>query len=78
MAFCKKAGLLQKIPPEVLQILWNVNSQAVCSSEASVKYLAPYVFRAAISNSRIVKVEDHKVFLPVKKTACVHRFRVHR
>jgi predicted DNA-binding protein (MmcQ/YjbR family) len=40
----------------------------VGSSEASIKYLAPYVFRVAISNSRIVKVEDHKVFFRYKKT----------
>ena len=64
----KKAGLLHKIPSEVWNLDWNVNSQAVGSSEASIKYLAPYVFRVAISNNRIVKVEDHKVFFRYKKT----------
>jgi hypothetical protein len=59
----KEAGLFDQIPPEVWQIDWNVNSQAVGSSEASLKYLAPYVFRVAISNSRILKVENRMVFI---------------
>jgi hypothetical protein len=63
-----KAGLLGQIPPGVWSTDWNVNSQAVGSAEASIKYLTPYVFRVAISNSRIVKVEDGKVFVHYKKT----------
>jgi hypothetical protein len=63
----KKAGLLHKIPADVWELDWNVNSQPVESSEASVKYLAPYVFRVAISNSRIVKVQDRKVYFRYKK-----------
>ncbi len=63
----KKAGLLHQIPAEVWKINWNVNSQPVGSSEASLKYLAPYVFRVAISNSRIVKVQDGKVYFRYKK-----------
>ena len=64
----EKAGLLGKIPREVWSTDWNVNSQAVGSAEASIKYLTPYVFRVAISNSRFVKVEDGKVFFHYKKT----------
>jgi len=64
----KKAGLFDQIPSEVWRIDWNVNSQAIGSSEASLKYLAPYVFRVALSNSRIVKVENRRVFLRYKKT----------
>jgi hypothetical protein len=63
-----KAGLLSEIPAEVWTREWNVNSQAVGSAEASIKYLTPYVFRVAISNSRIVKLEGGKVFLLYKKT----------
>jgi hypothetical protein len=62
-----KAGLLGEIPREAWNTDWNVNSQAVGSAEASIKYLTPYVFRVAISNSRIVKVEDGKVFFHYKK-----------
>jgi hypothetical protein len=63
----KKAGLFDQIPPEAWQIDWNVNSQAVGTSEASLKYLAPYVFRVAISNSRILKVENRTVFIRYRK-----------
>lgn len=70
----KQAGLFDQIPLEVWQIDWNVNSQAVGSSEASLKYLAPYVFRVAISNSRILKVQDRTVFIRYRKPHC-HRLR---
>jgi hypothetical protein len=63
----KEAGLLDQIPPEVWQVDWNVNSQAVGSSEASLHYLAPYVFKVAISNSRIIKVENNTVFFRYAK-----------
>src|SRR5512136_1289624 len=49
----EKAGLIGHVPKEAWRKLWNVNSQAVGKSEASIKYLAPYVFRVAISDSRI-------------------------
>jgi hypothetical protein len=70
----KQAGLFDLIPPEVWQIDWNVNSQAVGSSEATLKYLAPYVFRVAISNSRILKVENRTVFIRYRKPHS-HRLR---
>jgi hypothetical protein len=63
----QKAGFLNAIPPEVWQTDWNVNCQAVGNSEQTVKYLAPYIFKVAISNSRIIKVEDHKVTFRYKK-----------
>ena len=70
----KDAGLFDQIPSEVWQIDWNVNSQAVGSSEASLKYLAPYVFKVAISNSRIIKVENNIVFFRYTKSHS-HRLR---
>lgn len=63
----KQAGLFDQIPAQVWQIDWNVNSQALPSSETSLKYLAPYVFKVAISNSRIVKVENRTVFIRYRK-----------
>ena len=63
----RDAGLLDQIPPEVWQVDWNVNSQAVGSSEASLHYLAPYIFKVAISNSRIIKVENNTVFFRYPK-----------
>lgn len=63
-----KAGLFEHIPAEVWLQEWNVNCQAVGESQASLKYLAPYVFKVAISNHRIVKVEEHTVFFRYRKT----------
>ncbi len=58
----KKAALLDKINPEVWNIDWNVNSQAIGAGAPSIKYLAPYVFKVAITNNRILKVENHTFF----------------
>jgi len=63
----KKAGLFDQINPVVWNIDWNVNSQAVGSSEGSLKYLAPYVFKVAITDSRIVKLENRQVTFRYKK-----------
>jgi Putative transposase/Transposase zinc-binding domain len=63
----KHAGLFDQIPPEVWLTDWNVNSQAVPSSQACLKYLAPYVFKVAISNSRILKVQDRTVLIRYRK-----------
>lgn len=62
-----RQGLLHKIDPCVWQIAWNVNSQAIGDSEATLKYLAPYIFRVAISNSRIMAVKDRNVTFSYRK-----------
>ena len=62
-----KAGLYDQINPVVWKLDWNVNCQAVGSSEGSLKYLAPYVFKVAITDSRIVKVENNRVIFRYKK-----------
>jgi len=63
----KKARFFDDIPNKVWQPDWNVNCQAVGNSEHSIKYLSRYVFKVAISNSRIVKVEDRQVFFKYRK-----------
>jgi hypothetical protein len=64
----EKLGLLPEIDPAVWKIDWNVNCQPVGDAEASLKYLAPYVFRVAISDSRIVGVEGRNVTFSYRKT----------
>jgi hypothetical protein len=61
------AGLLHHIPNEVWNAPWIVNIQAVGSSEQTLGYLAPYVFKVAISNSRILKIENRQVTFRYKK-----------
>ena len=64
----REAGLLEQIPAEVWDIAWNVNCQPVGSAEATLKYLAPYVFKVAISDRRIVSVENEQVTFTYKKS----------
>ncbi|MFZ1986152.1 MAG: transposase [Desulfatitalea sp.] len=47
----KKSRLASNICPDVWKQAWVVNCQAVGTGAQSVKYLAPYVFKVAISNS---------------------------
>jgi hypothetical protein len=58
-AIMQKVGLLEEIDPHVWQQEWVVHSKPVGDGTASLKYLAPYVYRVAISNNRILKVVDH-------------------
>jgi len=50
----KHAGLLDEVNPAVWQENWVVHSEAVGDGRTSLQYLAPYVFRVAISDRRIV------------------------
>ena len=62
-----KAGLLERIAPQVWTIPWNVHSQAKPNGHTSFKYLAPYVFKVAISNSRIVSLTGRTVTFSYRK-----------
>jgi hypothetical protein len=62
-----EAGLLGEIPPEAWRIDWNVNCQAVGDGAASIAYLARYVFKVAISESRIVGVDATEVRFQYRK-----------
>ncbi len=57
-----QAGLLNQIPKHVWRRTWVVDAQAVGNNtEGVLRYLAPYVFRVAISDSRIVSVHNDLV-----------------
>jgi DNA-directed RNA polymerase subunit RPC12/RpoP len=62
------AGMDNMIPPDVWYADWIVNIQAVGNSEASIRYLSPYIFKVAISNSRIVRVEKRNITFKYKKS----------
>jgi hypothetical protein len=58
----KLAGLNGLVNPEVWRKKWVIDCEAVGQNrEGIIKYLAPYVFRTAISDSRIVSVKDDRV-----------------
>jgi hypothetical protein len=69
--FCdemKKSGDDRFIAPDVWKKSWNVNSQYIPGgARGALKYLAPYVFRAGISSSRIVSVENRRVTFKYKR-----------
>lgn len=68
----KKTDLFEQVDGPVWKKEWVVRSEPVGSGEAAFKYLAPYVFRVAISNSRIVKQEDGRVTFKYKDSATDH------
>jgi hypothetical protein len=57
----KKTPLFERIPTETWTKDWVVHCQPVGNGVAALKYLAPYIFRVAISNNRIVKLADDQV-----------------
>jgi hypothetical protein len=57
----RRAGLLNLIKPTGWQRDWVVDSQAAGDGRQSLRYLAPYVFRVAIGDHRIVSCDDVKV-----------------
>jgi hypothetical protein len=60
-------GLLSEIPAATWDIEWNVNCQAVGDGQATLAYLARYVFKVAISEQRIVSIDDHQVTFRYRK-----------
>ena len=63
----RHAGLLEQINPQVWTIPWNVHSQANHHGHSAFTYLAPYVFKVAISNRRIVGLKDRTVTFTYRK-----------
>jgi len=63
-----RAGLLSQIDASVWRQDWVVHSKAVGDGRASLKYLAPYVFRVAISDHRIVSCDDATVTFSYRKS----------
>jgi hypothetical protein len=57
----RRTGWFDHVPPEVWQQDWVVHCTPVGKGEGALKYLAPYIFRVAISNRRILKVSNGNV-----------------
>lgn len=57
----KQTDLFAKVPTALWQQSWVVDCRPVGDGVSALKYLAPYVFRIAISNHRIRKVENDQV-----------------
>ena len=57
----RQAGLIHEVSPAVWQKDWITHSKPVGKGEGALKYLAPYIFRVAISNRRILSIKDGQV-----------------
>ncbi len=67
-----KAELLDKVPKGVWRKDWVIDIRPVGKGNTALKYLAPYVFRVAISNRRIVKFWDAQVTFRYQKSGSKH------
>jgi hypothetical protein len=57
----RQTPLFALVPASVWRQAWVVHCQPVGSGLPALKYLAPYIFRVAISNNRILKLAEGKV-----------------
>lgn len=57
----KKVGLYEQVPQKTWKQDWVCDVKPVGNGEAVLKYLAPYVYRVAISDRNILGVKDDKV-----------------
>lgn len=64
----KDTDCFADIPTEVWEKEWVVHSKPVGDGTQALKYLAPYVFRVAISNHRILDMEDGRVTFRYRAT----------
>jgi Putative transposase/Transposase zinc-binding domain len=64
----QKTVLFTQIPTKVWQQEWVVHCKPVGNGRTALKYLAPYVFRVAISNRRLVKLENDQVTFRYRAT----------
>ena len=79
-----------RLPANVWQQEWVVHCEAVGSGLNALQYLAPYIFRVALSNNRLLKLENDRVTFRYRDTqtgaekrcclgahAFIHRFLQH-
>jgi hypothetical protein len=50
-----------QVPPETWSKQWVVHCKPVGNGQTALKYLTPYIYRVALSNARLVKMEHGKV-----------------
>jgi hypothetical protein len=60
-AALRQTALYGQVAPTTWRQAWVVDCRGVGSGAAALKYLAPYIFRVALSNNRIVSVQDERV-----------------
>src|SRR5208337_827620 len=64
----EKLGCSGSVDQKIWKNPWVVHSKPVGSGEAALKYLAPYVYRVALSNNRIEHAGDASVTLRYRQS----------
>jgi len=64
----RQTACFADVPQAVWEQEWVVHCQPVGNGVSALKYLAPYIFRVAISNNRILKLADGKVTFRYRTT----------
>ena len=64
-----QTDLFPQVPTPVWRRSWVVHSQPIGNGLTAFQYLAPYIFRVAISNSRLTKLENGRVTFKYKDSA---------
>jgi hypothetical protein len=60
-ALKKRSEICAQVPPETWKKDWVVHCEPVGSGQQALKYLAPYIFRVAMSNRSLLKLENGNV-----------------
>lgn len=68
-----REGLVDGVDPAVWRRDWVVHSQPAGDGRESLRYLAPYVFRVAIGDHRIVSCDDGRVTFTYRKVGSNRR-----
>jgi hypothetical protein len=53
--------LFAQVPPETWRKNWRVHCKAVGDGRTALKYLTPYIYRVALSNRRLIGMQDGNV-----------------
>ena len=65
----KQTELFAQVPVQAWQKDWVVHSEAVGSGQQAFQYLAPYIFRVALSNNRLRSLQQGAVTFAYQESA---------
>jgi hypothetical protein len=65
----KLTELFTQVPARLWRKAWVVHSEPVGSGQQAFQYLAPYIFRVAISNNRLRSLQQGRVTFAYKESA---------
>ena len=68
----KQTDLFDAVATEAWQKDWVVHCKPVGNGDSALKYLAPYIYRVAITNNRIEKLENGQVSFRFKNSNTDH------